>query len=284
VEAYLDSEPNRLGQDFRDALSERTGGHPLFTVELLRAMQARGELVQDAQGVWIMGPALDWETLPDRVEAAIQERIERLDEATRDLLTTASVEGEVFTAQAAARVQGLSEREVLHVLSRELGPPGHRLVREAGEVALDDRFLSRYQFGHALFQAYLYESLSAGERRLLHGEVGSALEGLYGKHTDLNAPALAYHHQKAGHLAKAAGYALRAGALADNTCAFVEAKDHCGTALALYRELGDRAGEAAALNTLTGVCHHWGTDEEERAYGKQALRIFRELGDRDGEA
>ncbi len=36
VEAYVDLEPNRLGPAFRDTLLEVSGGHPLYTVELLR--------------------------------------------------------------------------------------------------------------------------------------------------------------------------------------------------------------------------------------------------------
>ncbi len=42
VEAYVDTEPNRLGARFRDALYAQTGGHALFTVEVLRNLQARG--------------------------------------------------------------------------------------------------------------------------------------------------------------------------------------------------------------------------------------------------
>ena len=66
VEALLDSEPNRLGARFREMLYQRTRGHPLFTVELLRGMQERGDLVQDEAGRWMEGPAIDWEALPAR--------------------------------------------------------------------------------------------------------------------------------------------------------------------------------------------------------------------------
>ena len=39
MDAFLDTEPNRLAEGFRAALFHRTEGHPLFTIELLRAMQ-----------------------------------------------------------------------------------------------------------------------------------------------------------------------------------------------------------------------------------------------------
>jgi adenylate cyclase len=49
VDAFLDTEPNRLGEGFREALFRHTGGRPLFTIELLRDMQERGDLVQDEE-------------------------------------------------------------------------------------------------------------------------------------------------------------------------------------------------------------------------------------------
>lgn len=67
-------------------------------------MQERGDLVQDEEGRWVEGPALGWETLPARVEAVIQQRVGRLGEGLRDILTVASMEGERFTAQVVARV------------------------------------------------------------------------------------------------------------------------------------------------------------------------------------
>ena len=66
----------------------------------------------------------------------------------------------------------------MRLLSRELDKR-HRLVQETGEVRIGKQFVSWYRFGHVLFQQYLYDDLSAGERRLLHGDVAAALETLY---------------------------------------------------------------------------------------------------------
>ncbi|MGD9316396.1 MAG: BTAD domain-containing putative transcriptional regulator, partial [Anaerolineae bacterium] len=120
VEALLDSEPNRLGAAFREMLYRQTRGHPLFTIELLRGLQEQGDLVQDPEGCWIVGAALDWQTLPARVEAVIAERIGRLAEPLRAELRVASVEGETFTAEVVARVQAASEGEVVGRLSHDL--------------------------------------------------------------------------------------------------------------------------------------------------------------------
>jgi tetratricopeptide (TPR) repeat protein len=201
-------------------------------VELLRTMQEQDDLVQDTDGAWIESPALEWGTLPARVEAVIRARIDRLDEELRDLLAVASVEGDQFTAQVVAEVQGCLDRELLHALSRELGAH-HRIVREAGETQIEGRFLSRYQFGHVLFQSYLYRTLSPGERRLLHGEVGEALEGLYGAQAETIAVQLAHHYSEAGRPEKAAAYAHCAGDRAREAYANDEAIAHYQQVLAL---------------------------------------------------
>jgi len=108
-------------------LYRQTRGHALFTVELLRGLEERGDLIQDDQGWWAEGPALDWESLPPRVEGAIGQRIGRLSEPWQQELRVASVQGEVFTAEVLARVQSGDVQETVQRLSGELSR-AHRLV------------------------------------------------------------------------------------------------------------------------------------------------------------
>ena len=90
----LDSARYGLGATFQATLYRHTDGQALFTVEMLRAMQARGDLVQDGQGAWVEGPRLDWETLPAQVEGIIGARIQRLPMILQTMLKVAAVEGE----------------------------------------------------------------------------------------------------------------------------------------------------------------------------------------------
>ena len=110
VEALLDSEPNDLDTDFRQALYHHTAGNPLFTIELFRDMQERGDIRKDRRGRWVQGPSLNWQKLPARIEGVVQERIARLDAKLHEILTIASVEGETFTAESVARVQQIEVR------------------------------------------------------------------------------------------------------------------------------------------------------------------------------
>jgi adenylate cyclase len=289
VDAYLDSEPNMLDENFRTTMTQRTGGHPLFTVELLRAMQERGDVIQDQAGRWVTGPSLNWETLPSRVEAVIEARVGRLNEELRDILTVASVEGEWFTAQVVAEVLDVSERDVLRALSRELGPPGHRLVREGEEaqIAGERRHVSRYQFAHALFQGYVYGSLSAGERRLLHGEIGAALEALYDGQTAEIAVQLAQHFTAAGQRDKTIHYTLLVAEQARLAYAHDEAIANYQIALTLLgadldrpHAIQEKRWRLEALRGL-GLVHY--ARGESRA-AEECLREAVELGQEMGVA
>jgi predicted ATPase len=120
VEAFLDSEPNHLDATFRQTLYERTQGHALYTVEMVRGMREREDLVQDESGRWVEGRTVDWASLPAQVEGTIAERIARLPAALRGTLQVASVEGETFTAEVVAQIQGIAEREIVRQLSGEL--------------------------------------------------------------------------------------------------------------------------------------------------------------------
>jgi len=277
VDDLIDREPNDLGPGFRHSLLERTEGYPLFTVELLRAMQERGDLVRDETGRWVQATVLNWEILPARTEAVIEERINRLDAELRELLTVASVEGETFTAQVVTHVQGTSERWALHALSRTLGTD-HRLVREVGEIRIDGRHLHRYRFAHALFQRYLYDTVGTGERRLLHGEVGATLEALYAGHENAIAVELAQHYAEAGDTDKAVAYLSQAGDRARQIYALEEAIAHYERALAQLREVGPTGRDRAARMLMKlGLAYHTAFDyaRSRQAY-EEGFRLWQQ--------
>ncbi|MFQ5593938.1 MAG: AAA family ATPase [Anaerolineae bacterium] len=236
VDALLNAEPNRLGEGFRQALLRHTSGHPLFTVELLRDMRERGDLVQDKEGRWVEGAALDWGTLPARVRGVIEERIRRLEAGLQEALTVASVEGETFAAQVVARVCGVSERDLVRRLARDADRQ-HRLVWEQGIKRIGGRRLSIYRFRHNLFQRYLYRDLSETEREFLHEDVGNTLEALYGDQAEEIAVELARHFQAAGIPEKAIHYLYQAGNRAIRLSANDEAIAHLTRGLSLLGTL-----------------------------------------------
>jgi predicted ATPase len=254
VDALLDEEPNRLGEAFRRTLFRLTGGHALFTVELLRDLQECGDLLLDDEGRWIEGPSLNWARLPTRVEAVIERRIGRLPDDLRQALHVACVEGEEFTAEAVARVLGLSEGAFIRQLSA-IAVRRHRLLNPPSLQWLGSQHLSRYRFRHSLFQRYLYQTLDEAERMVLHQAVGTALEGLYGDQADQVAVQLACHFEAAGNLPNAVDYRLQAGQRARRRSADDEALRHIRQGLALVEALPegpDRARRERSLRLALG--------------------------------
>jgi serine/threonine protein kinase/tetratricopeptide (TPR) repeat protein len=233
VDAFLDSEPNRLGEEFRLALFRCSGGHPLTTIELLSDLQERGGLVRDADGRWVEGPALNWESLPVRVEAMIAERMGRLGERELSVLRVASVQGETFSAEVVGRVVEVEEGEMIRCLSGVLDRR-HRLVSAQGIRRSNGQRISSYRFRHILFQKYLYNSLDAVERSHLHQAVGSALQALYGQESVEIAVELARHFQEAGTVGQAADYLSQAGDRASHLVAYAEAIRHYEQARSAY--------------------------------------------------
>lgn len=279
VNELLDSESNRLDRQFRDRLFWYTKGHPLFTVELLRHLQERGSLVQDTNGNWIERAAFESGDLPVRVEAVIQQRIGYLDPVQQELLRIAAVEGEVFTAQAAAGVLQLDEQLILRLLSEMEGH--HRLVREHSEIQVGERYFNRYQFSHSLFQQYLYQKLSQGERRLLHGKLAEVLEKLYQGYESDIAVQLAYHFTQFGKKAQATIYLLAAGDASRKGAAFKEAADFYRRALAGFP--ASREPEHAETLRKLGDCL-WMTGRISEALEafEDAYKIYEKLGDNTG--
>ena len=148
--------------------------------------------------------------LPARIEGVVEERLARLAGELRETLAIGSVMGVDFTAQVVGRVQQIQERTLLKNLAHELDRR-HHLVQEKGETKVGQQSLSWYRFTHALVQQFVYGDLSAGERRLLHGDVADVLEELYAGHTDEIAVQLARHFEQVGLIAKAVGALVLAG-------------------------------------------------------------------------
>ena len=255
VDALLDEESNQLEERFRREMTRIAGGHPLFTVELLRDLRERGDLFQDEKGRWVARPNLVWNELPPRVEGVIERRIGRLDPELRETLAVASVEGEDFTAEVVARVQGMDERELVRQLSVELDRR-HRIVRAQGIRRLGSRRVSNYRFRHHLFQRFLYDSLDPVERAYQHEAVGNGLEALYESDTEEIAVQLARHYREAGLADKSIGYLLQAGERAFRLSANEEAIAHLNEGLDLLKTLPDtpdRAQLELALQIALGV-------------------------------
>jgi adenylate cyclase len=323
INDLLDSEPNRLDDEFRRQLFKHTEGQPLFVVEILRLLQERNLLIKDGEGLWALSQPADFKDLPDNVKAVIRERIARLSQDLRDILTCGSVEGEHFTAQVVSRVRRVEELDLARKLGEELERQ-HHLVKAEGEAPLSRKRLHIYHFVHALFQQYIYDDLSAMERQLLHLAVGKELEELYGEDAKLIAAQLARHYIEAADEVKAIKYCVIAGDHAKLTYGYREAvryydlaagmiakgfgsveqeheiarslgdahaflSEHAEAlknyrkAEAYYRNRADARGLSDSLRGIALVYLNRNDYPEAFKYARDALNLYKQTGDRMGE-
>jgi len=297
VDAILDAEPNRLGEDFRRALSRHTEGNPLFVHELLQTMQERGDLVRNTAGYWEQGPSLDWSKLPARIQGVIQERIDRLAEGLRQTLEVASIQGEQFVAEVIASLQQVAERELIARLSGDLSRR-HQLVAAVGSERLSGRRISLYRFSHNLVQKYLYQKMDSIELAYLHEDVGRLLEQLYADDLDQASSELAWHFSEAGLPDKAAQYSLMAGRQALDAYAYQEALRHLNQGLKLappddysirfrlsatrelvYSRLGNRQQQELELESMAELAPNSGHPEAALEVLLRQVQFHLETGD-----
>ena len=236
VRALVDAEPNRLDDSFRTEFYRHTLGNPLYTTELLKDLRSRGEIAQAADGAWEVQGELDWAALPDRVEAAISESVRRVPEPLIRLVTTASVEGERFTAQVLAAEHDLPVEEVISNLSGPL-TKDYSLVASEGIEIVNNHRVEYYRFRHILFQNFFIGLLDPVECALLHGRIGKTLEQLYGAEEPERALQLAYHFEQAQMLDKAIHYFSQAAEYAVQLLAHQQAITHYEKALSLLEKL-----------------------------------------------
>jgi len=251
-----------------EAIHRSTDGNPFFTVEVLRALQQRGEM-RSADGHW------EWRSdqeivVPESVQAAIDERLARLEPGAQELLEEASILGESFTFDDLVALQERDEDEVEAALEAAIAAA---LAQEIGPDS--------YRFNHVLTQQALYHGVSRRRRRRLHLAAGAALERLPQSQRSGHASELAWHFLQAEEPARALPYVLQAGDQAQAIYAYAAAENRYRTAVELARDLQDTAREAVAQarrGTALAALARW---DEALAALRRAAELDRAAGDNE---
>lgn len=264
-------------------LFDRTEGHPLFAVELLRWLQDSGGLRKHPDGSWELIDVAIENEVPGKIRAVISERIERLPVHLRRLLEIASVQGNIVSSEVLGEVAGIDTPEMGPLLDDHL-VKRYRLLCERGATTVNGKRTHLYQFAHALFQEYLYESLSTRERERLHAAIAYATIAMLGDAPHAASGEVAFHLAQAHQYGDAAEHAVHAGAVAYQQLHYDlaltwyrRAEEYARKADDTWRQCDARIGQGIAMR---GTGQH---DEAIKAT-KQLLDDTRDHGYRDLEA
>lgn len=199
-----------------DYLSRHAEGNPFFVVELLRALTEERVLQPSDEG-WRFSE-IERIVMPSLIRQVIDVRVDRLGEATRQLLALAAVIGQDVPLELWARLAGIDASELLPVIEQAVDA---RLLEA-------DRHGTWVRFVHALTRESLYEGVIAPRRRQWHLNVAEALFDDPAASPDL----IAYHLQQAGD-PRAWEWLERAGDRAQRAYAWLTALDRFAAAAAL---------------------------------------------------
>ncbi len=218
-----------LSTEAVNALTERSGGNPLFVRELVSAAR-HGERL---------------ETLPESVESLLTTRIDTLEPADRMLLRYAAVFGPTFELDFLGAVLG---DQIADAGEASRWETLREFVSSAGGGA--------FAFRHDLVRATAYEGLSFQRRRDIHGRVAAALEERGAGSEEL----LSLHFLEAGVHDKAWRYAAVAGERAQASFANVVAAELYERAIAAAENLPEIPAPDVAriLESLGDVCERFG--------------------------
>jgi predicted ATPase len=179
----------------------------------------------------------------------IQRKTDQLDEADRQLLRAASVQGLEFDSAVVAQVLGREAADVeerLDVLERI-----HGLIRLVREQEFPDGALTlRYGFVHALYQNALYAALGPTRKAAWSAAAAQALLGHYGEKGAAVATELALLFEAARDPASAIHYFLLGARNAVRISAHQEAAVLARRGLALLPQLPDTPARAQQELTL----------------------------------
>lgn len=215
-----------LTAETAQAVYRQSEGNPLFVVEMVRA--GMGDWRQETGGAQtgLQSPISDLPSLPPKVQAVIQQRLNQLTSTARQLLGLAATIGRSFTFAMLLAVGDVPETELVQSLD-ELWRRG--LVRAQGS--------NRYDFSHDRIREAVYATVSPVQRPLWHKRVAQALEVVYRDDTDEVSGQLAFHYEEAGLFERAVHWYQRAGQAARQLFAHAEAITYLESGLALLDRL-----------------------------------------------
>ena len=211
---------------FEQQIFQITGGNPLFILETLNVLQAKNVLQQDEKGNWttnwdelvLVDRAID---MPSRVELAIAQRIDHLDEDAHLLLVQTAVLDSEFTLDILCAISPLSNARTFIALNHLIH---HQFINELPDG---------YGFSHQMIRQAAYARLEAAERQHAHQRAAHALQ----QRQPHAVEALAYHHAQAGEIAAAIDSYLQAARHARQQFALATAKLHLDRAIDLLQTM-----------------------------------------------
>jgi DNA-binding CsgD family transcriptional regulator len=170
-------------RDFSTLIHGWTRGNPFFLEETIRSLVQSGRLYR-RDGQWF-GWEIEELRLPESVRDAIQSRMHSLSDDARMLAELIAVGGRQTGYRLLSAVDRISGDRLLAGLEELRTQKIVTEREEAGDIV--------YDFSHPLIRESVHADIGLLRQRLLHAELGEALERLHGGRAMEHADELAFH-------------------------------------------------------------------------------------------
>ena len=212
----------------KELLISRTEGNPFFLEECVRSLVESGALA-GARGAYRMVRNTRTINLPGTVQAVLADRIDRLPQAEKHLLQTASVIGVKVPLPLLSAVSNLPEEALYRCLSN----------LQSAEFLYETSLFPEveYAFKHALTNEAVYGFLLQDQKKLIHGQIVGALEAMARDDPETYIETLARHALRGEAWEKAVVYSWQSGRKASARSANHEAQEFFQTALQALEHL-----------------------------------------------
>ena len=206
---------------------ERSEGTPFFMEETIQALFEDGTLVRN--GYTKLTRPLSKLRIPATVQAILASRIDRLPTPEKELLQALAVIGNEFSLTLARHVVGISEAELIPMLSSLQEREFIFDQLAGGDI--------EYTFKHALTHDVAYNSILTERRKTLHERTATAIDALWHDHLDDHVSELAHHYGSSGNIEGAVEYLTLAAKQAAKRAAYNEALSLTQAGLEKLKEL-----------------------------------------------
>jgi predicted ATPase/class 3 adenylate cyclase len=253
----------------------KTDGVPLFVEELTKMVLESGLLEEQEERYELTG-SLPPLAIPTTLHNSLMARLDRL-----------------AAVKALAQLRATLGREFSYELLQAVSPWDEDALQRGLQQLVAAEFLyqqglppqATYRFKHALIQEAAYQSLLRSTRQQSHQRIAQVLETRFPESCETQPELLAYHFTEAGLAEQAVRYWQRAGQLASDCSAHLEAISHCTTGIELLKSLPEtpeHTQQALTLHTALGaallITKGQGAPEVEHAYS-QARALCQQVGE-----
>jgi len=171
-------------------LYAETGGNPLFIVETLREWQSGGEGGEFR--------------LSQTAKSVIENRLNRLSPADRQLVSVIAAVGRPVSAEQLAKIMDAGEEAIL-MRAEQLSQL--KILQEAGD--------GRFGFTHDIIKETAYRMNKESRRRRCHRQIAEGLRACHREQLEAVAGEIAFHYELAGMEEEAIAFYEKAAAAAE---------------------------------------------------------------------